>query len=159
MVHIRPIRREDNAQLASIIRYTFIEFNVPTAGTVYEDPTTDELFTLFQTPGSVCFVAEVDNELAGCCGIFPTEGLENGYAELVKFYLEQRFRGQGIGRALTEQCMQAAKENGYTHLYLETMPGFKNAVAMYQKMEFESLDHPLGNSGHCGCSIWMQKKL
>ena len=29
----------------------------------------------------------------------------------------------------------------------------------FEKVGFEKLNHSLGNSGHCGCDIWMLKKL
>ena len=158
-MNIRPIRDKDNTALAKIIRATFIEFAVPTARTVYEDPTTDDLFALFQTPGSFCFVAEEGAEPSGCCGIFPTPNLPDAHAELVKFYLSPKCRGKGIGKILTEKCIVKAKELGYLHLYLETMPQFNNAIAMYEKMGFTYLDSPLGNSGHSGCPIWMSKEI
>ena len=156
---IRPIIESDNKELAKIVRETFIEFKVPTAGTVYEDPTTDDLHTLFQTPGSFCFVAEEQGELAGCCGIFPTANLPGGYAELVKFYLSPKFRGRGLGKLLIEKCIGKAREFGISNIYIETVPKFTNAIAMYEKMDFEYLEAPLGNSGHGGCPIWMAKRI
>jgi putative acetyltransferase len=58
-----------------------------------------------------------------------------------------------------EKSMTWAKENGYTQVYLESMPELSKAVSIYEKVGFKSLDHPLGNSGHCGCDIWMIKAL
>lgn len=46
-VTIRFAEATDNLTLAAIIRAAFIEFSAPLTGTVYEDPTTDELFGLF----------------------------------------------------------------------------------------------------------------
>ena len=28
-----------------------------------------------------------------------------------------------------------------------------------KKMGFEYIDHPMGNTGHCSCPIWMTKSL
>jgi len=55
--------------------------------------------------------------------------------------------------------MSWAKENGYTQVYLESMPELAKAVSIYEKVGFKALDHPLGNSGHDGCDIWMLKTL
>ncbi len=155
----REVRKEDNAPLAGMIRDVFEEHDAPRKGTVYSDPTTDDLFALFQSPGSVLWVAEVDGIPVGCCGIFPTEGLENSYAELVKYYLAREARGLGIGRQLMEHCIRSARELGYGRLYLESLPQFSKAVRIYEKLGFRELHQPLGNSGHTTCSIWMLLEL
>ena len=77
-VQLRPVVFTDNQPLASLIRQVFREFRIDMPGTVYTDPTTDHLFELFQTPGSVYWVAEEDGTLLGGCGIFPTSGLPEG---------------------------------------------------------------------------------
>ena len=55
--------------------------------------------------------------------------------------------------------MQWAKENGYTQVYLESMPELSKAVTIYENVGFQRINQPLGNSGHCGCDIWMVKTL
>jgi putative acetyltransferase len=72
---IRLIEEKDNATLAKLIRSTLKEFGANHPGTVYYDKSTDHLFDLFKTPRSVYFVAELNNEIVGGGGIFPTEGL------------------------------------------------------------------------------------
>ena len=156
---IREIRKEDNAILASIIRRTFEEFEVNTAGTVYEDPTTDDLYTLFNREDAVCWIAVIKDEVAGCAGIYPTDGLPAGYCEFVKFYLSPPARGKGIGGQLMNTCIQSAKTFGYTHIYLESLPAFSKAIGIYRKAGFRQLPMAMGNSGHFGCNIWMLKTL
>jgi putative acetyltransferase len=156
---IRQVRKEDNSTLANIIRASFDEFNAPHIGTVYTDPTTDDLYSLFQAPGSLLWVAETDNGLAGCCGLYHTKGLDKNCVELVKFYLSKECRGKGIGKELMEKCFQSARESGYTKIYLESLPQFSRAVKMYEKLGFITLDHPMGDSGHRTCHIWMLKEL
>jgi putative acetyltransferase len=58
-----------------------------------------------------------------------------------------------------DKCNEAAKNLGYTHLYLESFPELAKAVGMYQKAGFQHLEHSLGNSGHFACTIWMAKEL
>ena len=94
-----------------------------------------------------------------CCGIYPTAQLAERTAELVKFYLKASARGIGIGKKLMAKCIESAQVMGYNQLYLESLPEFKNAVAMYERANFAYLDQPLGNSGHFGCNIWMVKQL
>lgn len=159
-VIIRENKVEDNAILAKIIRTAFHDFEVScTNGTVYSDPTTDDLYSLFQTEKSALFVADEDGLILGCCGIFPTNNLPDDTTELVKFYLSKEARGKGIGKQLLEKCIEKAKEIGYNQVYLESLPEFSKAVSIYEKQGFQYLEKALGDSGHSGCNLWMIKKL
>jgi putative acetyltransferase len=155
----RKIEQKDNREIAALIREVFREFKIDKPGTVYFDPTTDHLFELFQQPCSVYWIAEEDGIMLGGCGIYPTPGLPEGCAELVKFYLKASARGKGTGRELMDRCIESAKQIGFRQLYLESLPELNKAVGMYEKAGFRFLSHALGNSGHFGCTIWMLKEL
>src|SRR5690349_4137412 len=101
---IRGLRQEDNQRIAQIIRSVLSEFNANKPGTVYYDPTTDDLFTLFQTPKSAYFIAEINDEIVGGAGVFPTPDLPKSCCELVKLYLMPQARGKRVGKALIEKC-------------------------------------------------------
>ena len=159
VVTYRNIELKDNKELADLIRTVFREFRIDRPGTVYFDPTTDNLYELFRTQGSVYWIAEDNGLMAGGCGIYPTPGLPDGCAELVKFYLLPQWRGKGIGRALMEKCFESSQQLGYSKLYLESLPELSRAVSMYVKSGFRHIPHALGNSGHFGCNIWMVKEL
>ena len=154
--HIAPI---DNEPLAELIRGIFREFKIDKPGTVYTDPTTDHLYELFNQPPAIYWVAEEDGELLGGCGIYPTLGLPDGCAELVKLYVKSASRGRGTGYMLMQQCIDSARELGYRQLYLETLPELGKAVSMYERAGFRRLSERLGNSGHFGCNIWMLMEL
>jgi len=151
----REVKKEDNVLLARMIRQVFKEHEAPESGTVYSDPTTDNLYGLFRQNSSMLWVAESDGIPVGCCGIYPTEGLEDNCAELVKFYLAASERGRGTGRQLMEKCIQSARGLSYHKLYLESMPHFSKAVSIYEKLGFRNLSAPMGKSGHTTCNIWM----
>lgn len=152
---IREVQKADNEDLSKLIKNTFEEFNAPKEGTVYSDPTTSDLFSLFRHEGSILWVGEIDGIISGCCGIYPTEGLPEDCAELVKFYLRPEPRGKGLGKTLMNQSIESAKDMGYKHLYLESLPEFSTAVKMYENLGFRLLDKPLGSSGHHSCTLWM----
>ncbi|TNF47088.1 MAG: GNAT family N-acetyltransferase [Bacteroidetes bacterium] len=156
---IRELRIEDNQAIALVIRKSLEEHGVARPGTVYTDPTTDDLFKLFQAKGSAYFVAEENGEILGGCGVYPTDGLPVGCAELVKLYVSSHARGKGIGQALMERSALAARELGYQQLYLETLPELAKAVSLYERSGYTNLDKPLGESGHFACTIWMIKDL
>jgi putative acetyltransferase len=155
----RLILPSDNEELAKIIRTSIEALNLPTQGTAHSDPTTDRLFQLFEKPGSIYFVVLQDNKVLGGCGIYPSNGLPKGYAELVRFFLNPDARGNGLGKALMEKCEVAAKSFGYTHLYLESFPDMEAAIHLYQKAGYQTLSAPLGNTGHFACNVWMKKSL
>jgi putative acetyltransferase len=158
-ITFRKIQPGDNLALAEMIRSVLREYGIARPGTVYTDPTTDALYQLFETSRSVYWVVEVDGKLSGGCGIFPTEGLPEGCAELVKFYVSASRRGAGLGKLLMQKCFESAVELGYTQLYLESFPELAKAVGMYEKAGFHTIPHALGNSGHTACTLWMVKEL
>jgi putative acetyltransferase len=158
-VNIRTIQPADNQALAVIIRNALAEFGANKPGTVYYDATTDALYELFRQEGSIYYVAEENGVLIGGAGIYPSPGLPAGTCELVKMYLTPAARGKGIGKALIEKALAFAKETGYRHVYIETMPELRKAMSVYEKFGFKYLDGPLGNTGHFGCEIWMLKEL
>jgi putative acetyltransferase len=158
-MNIRPIQPPDNPIIAKVIRTVLEEYGVNKPGTVYTDPTTDALYELFQKENSCYFIAEENGEIIGGCGIYPTDGLPSGCAELVKIYLHKDYRNLGIGKLLMEKSIAAAKDLGYTQLYLETLPELHNAIELYQKIGFQKIEHPLGNSGHFACDLWMIMKI
>lgn len=156
---VRNIQPSDNKILAAIIRNSLTEFNAAKPGTVYFDETTDRLSEIFTMPRSSYFVATLDGEIIGGAGIFPTKNLPAKTCELVKLYLSAGARGKGIGKLLLAKCEDAAMQMGYTKIYLETMPELSSAVTLYKKMGYQYLPSAMGNSGHCGCDIWMLKEL
>lgn len=158
-IHIRTIQPNDNKALAVIIRNALTEFSAAKPGTVFFDETTDKLSAVFEKEGSCYFCLWVNDELMGGAGIYPTEGLSTDTCELVKLYLAPAARGKGFGRMLMDKCEVAALNMNYRFVYLETLPELIIAVPLYEKMGYQYLNHPLGNSGHGGCDIWMLKKL
>lgn len=158
-MQIRDISSKDNVAMAKIIRDSLEEFNAAKPGTVYFDESTDRLSDVFAVPRGAYFVIDVDGELAGGAGFFPTEGLPLDTCELVKMYVAKKFRGNGYGQTLLEKCMQRAKKESFRKMYIESMPELKNALGMYEKNGFEYINHSLGNSGHTGCDLWMIKEL
>ena len=156
---IREIEPADNTSLAIIVRDALAEFGANKPGTVYYDETTDHLYELFQEEKSVYYVATIDGKIAGGAGIFPSAGLSTDTCELVKMYLQPATRGMGLGKHLIEKCLAFAENNGYKHVYIETMPELKKAMGIYEKFGFRYLNGPKGATGHFGCEIWMLKDI
>lgn len=156
---IRRIEPADNPTIAAIIRQTLKEFGANHPGTVYYDATTDHLYELFQQERSAYNIALLNGRIVGGGGIYPTEGLPEDTCELVKMYLVPEARGTGLGSKMISLCLEQAKENGFSKVYLETMTELKAALKVYERMGFAYLDGPMGNSGHFGCPLWMIRSL
>lgn len=159
-ITLREIRQEDNASLAEVIRRSMEEHKINKPNSAYFDQSLDSLFELFSgTPRSCYFVAEIDGEILGGAGIFPTDQLPENYCELIKMYLKKSARGKGIGKELFMRCSQKAKELSYQKIYIESRDELTQAINFYEKLGFIYLESPLGNSGHTHTNIWMLKKI
>jgi putative acetyltransferase len=158
-IKFRKIEEKDNKEIAELIRSVFREFKIDRPGTVYFDPTTDDLFKLFSIPGAEYWIAEEEGLMLGGCGVYPTPGLPENCAELVKLYLSAQNRGKGTGWRLMEKTFESARRIGYRQLYLESLPELSKAISLYERTGFRHIPSPLGNSGHFGCHIWMLKDL
>ncbi|MDD4972063.1 MAG: GNAT family N-acetyltransferase [Paludibacter sp.] len=158
-VILRQIKSTDNALFAALISKEIREFDIDKPIIVYDDPVTDKLFELFQTDNSVYWVVEENGVILGGCGIFPTAGLQEGCAEIVKFYLSSESRGEGIEKLLMQVIINTARNLGYKQLYLESFPELKRSVGLYRGLGFKSLKKPLGNSSHHPSAIWFLKEL
>lgn len=156
---IRKITADDNVAIAAIIRNSLLEFHAARPGTVYFDESTDHLSDVFRTKRSAYFILDINGEVAGGAGIYPTKNLPADTCELVKIYIAPPYRGKGYGQTLLEKCMNEAKKQGYKKMYLESMPELINAISMYHKNGFSNIPKSLGNSGHTGCEVWMIKDL
>ena len=156
---IREIEKRDNAQIAQTIRAVLIELEVPKVGTAYADPHLDYLFETYDKPKSVYFIVENNGKIIGGAGVSQLENGEAIICELQKMYFLPEARGLGLGTQMMEKCLQSAREFGFKKCYLETMPNMDDAQKLYQKVGFEYLCEPLGNTGHNSCPVWMIKNL
>jgi putative acetyltransferase len=158
-MQIRKIKKEDNAQIAKVIRAIFHELDAPKVGTAYADPILDTLYEVYQMPRSVYYVVENEGEVVGGCGIAPLENGEASVCELQKMYFAPAIRGTGYAEVIIEKCLEFAKEHGFELCYIETLSFMTTAQKLYKRIGFENIDGPMGNTGHNSCEVWMTKKL
>jgi putative acetyltransferase len=156
---IREIQKQDNQQIAIVIRQVLIEHDVPKVGTAYADPQLDFMFETYQQTKSIYFVVENDGKIIGGAGVSQLENSDENTCELQKMYFLEEARGKGIGFAMMEKCLAKASEFGYEKCYLETMPNMHDAQKLYTKVGFEYLCSPMGNTGHSSCPVWMIREL
>lgn len=156
---IRKINKEDNPEVAQLIRAVFDELDIPKVGTAYEDPYLDLMYQEYNKPKSVYYVVENNGRIVGVAGIAPLENEADSICELQKMYFLPETRGIGIGTEMMEVCIQSARNFGFEKCYLETMPFMLDAQKLYKKTGFEYISGPMGSTGHVSCSVWMLKEL
>ena len=90
-----------------------------------------------ESPNEIELIAFADGKAVGCAGI-DVVGTKYKVAHRAEFGVSvlKEYWGLGIGRALTEVCIQCARDAGYVHLELNVVAGNARAVSMYKKFGF-----------------------
>lgn len=156
---IREIKKQDNQQIAAVIREVFIVDDFPKTGTAFADTQLDFMFEAYDKPRATYFVVENNGKIIGGAGVSQLESSPSTICELQKMYFLQEARGKGIGLQMIQKCLQEAADLGYEKCYLETLPEMVIAQHLYKKAGFEYLCEPMGNTGHTTCPVWMIKNL
>ncbi|WPZ34469.1 helix-turn-helix domain-containing GNAT family N-acetyltransferase [Thalassobaculum sp. OXR-137] len=81
-----------------------------------------------------CWIAERDGEMVG--SVFVVDADETT-AKLRMLFVDERARGLGIGKRLTEEAMRFARSTGYTRMTLWTNDILTAAREIYRKAGFE----------------------
>lgn len=158
-VLLRPIRAQDDPALARIIRAVMAEFGAVGKGSSVHDAEVDQMARAYSDDKTIYYVLEEGGRILGGAGIGPLAGGDADVCELRKMYVSPSGRNRGLGRALMERCMDAARRLGYRKVYLETLDSMYQARALYAKYGFVPIERPLGATGHFGCDRWFLKIL
>jgi putative acetyltransferase len=156
---IRPIEPADVPALLDIIANARREYGIAERGVDLLEPADRALYASYQMQRSLYFVAVLNGEVVGGAGVAPLSGADPLTCELQRMYLRPDARGRGIGDALLDRCLAAAKQFLYVRCYLETITQMQAALEFYGRHGFRDLHAPVGRSGHGHNDRWMMRPL
>lgn len=156
---IRPIKKQDNPQVARIIREVMTEFQAVGEGYSINDAEVDDMYRSYRDKRSCYYVIVQDDQVVGGGGIGPLKGGDSTICELRKMFFLPELRGIGFGRRLLMLLMQEARKREYQRCYLETLDRMSGAKELYQKNGFKLLKKSMGDTGHCACERWYLLEL
>jgi ribosomal protein S18 acetylase RimI-like enzyme len=114
-----------------------------------------ELPGKYAPPKGRLFLAVDGDRTAGCVAL---REIGPGICEMKRLYVRPEFRGTGLGRTLAEKIIQAAREIGYRHMRLDTLPGkMDRAIAVYRSLGFKEIE-PYYNNPVAG-AVFMDLEL
>jgi putative acetyltransferase len=158
-LQIRPIEPADVPALLTIIADSRREYGLAERGVELLDAADRELYDAYQRQRTLYFVAVRDGEVVGGAGVAPLTAADPLTCELQRMYLRPDARGRGIGDALLEHCLGAARQFLYVRCYLETVTQMHAALEFYGRHGFRDLQKPLGQTGHEHNDRWMMRTL
>lgn len=92
----------------------------------------------YAAPSGRLFLAGENDQVAGCVAL---RRIGDGIGEMKRLYVRPEFRGQGLGRTLTETLLREARKIGYRRIRLDTLPGkMDRAIAMYRSLGFKNIE-------------------
>lgn len=156
---LRPLEPADVPALLRIIADSRAEYGIADQGVELLEPADHALYATYQRQRTMYFVAVRDGEVVGGAGIAPLAGADPLTCELQRMYLRRDARGRGIGDALLERCLAAARQFLYVRCYLETVHRMQGALEFYGRHGFRDLGAPLGHTGHEHNDRWMLRPL
>lgn len=118
------------------------------------DEELEDLEMKYGMPTGRLLLAYYDNNLAGCVGL---KKIDEANCEMKRLYVRPQFRGKHIGDYLVKEMIKSAKEIGYSHMLLDTLPFLQSAVHMYKKYGFYEIESY--NNSPMDTSIYMKLDL
>jgi putative acetyltransferase len=134
-LELRPARHPaDWVQARALVEAYAAELGVDLSFQGFDAEVVD-LAGAYPAPGGV-WLAWREGTPLGCVAL---RELEPGVAELKRLFVVPAARGSGLGRRLVEAALGSADSAGFRAVRLDTLPGMRDAQALYLSLGF----HPV----------------
>jgi ribosomal protein S18 acetylase RimI-like enzyme len=97
----------------------------------------DDPATTYAPPKGRLYIALVDDNPAGCIGMYPHDQQQ---CVLKRLYVKPQFRNMHIANMLVTQIIQDATSIGYQAILLDTAEKFNAAIQLYTKLGFKEVN-------------------
>lgn len=92
----------------------------------------------YAPPRGALLLAEVEDAIAGCVALRPTDDAD--VCEMKRLYVRPAFRRDGVGRALARAIVDTARALGYDVMRLDTVKSMDAARGLYTSLGFEETE-------------------
>ena len=132
---------EDGQALLDIFNLTHAQtdylLTYPEESTHTAQQEADDLQQKAESADGIELLAELDGKVVGTAGIDCVARKEKTrHRAEFGISVDKAYWGLGIGRALTEACIECARTAGYVQLELKAVAENKNALALYRSVGF-----------------------
>jgi ribosomal protein S18 acetylase RimI-like enzyme len=139
---LRPARPPDSAQIDAVVIAAFGEF--PESHGEWPTERRNRAGASSLASAGEQIVATVEGTVAGVVtyvgpNIEKQDWFDREWPVIRLLAVDPAYRGLGIGRALTEECIRRAARDGASVIALHTTPMLDVAFAMYTRMGFRHL--------------------
>lgn len=159
---------EDAELIADISRKTFYEAFAAQNSKASMDKFMNEQFTQealmaeVGEPGNIFLLAYIDDEPAGYARLKESKNPASLYNvnafEIARIYVVNKMIGTGIGKALLEECLHIAVENGKEVIWLGVWEYNTRAISFYKKFGFKKFATHVFMLGDDVQTDWLMKK-
>ncbi|GAB4197976.1 MAG: GNAT family N-acetyltransferase [Wenzhouxiangellaceae bacterium] len=139
----QPVFRQASHRDLDAIVYLLADDALGSNRERYEHPLPQSYEKAFKAiesdPHNQLIIAEIEGRMAGVIQLtlIPNITYQGGWrAQIEGVRVAARFRGQGIGQAMIEHCIEVAREAGCRLMQLTTDKQRPDAIAFYQSLGF-----------------------
>jgi ribosomal protein S18 acetylase RimI-like enzyme len=97
----------------------------------------EELPGDYVPPMGCLLVARAEEAIVACVAL---RRLDAEACEMKRLYVRPSQRGLGLGLALAEAVIAAARRSGYRRMRLDTLPSMTEAAALYERLGFQDIE-------------------